>query len=90
VIKIINENKPRYAKCAIFGLIMIDERRLLYLVVAMAVFAAAYAVMVGLVATEIRPTSTDTTRTECLFATSPCNIISTAGSSASMFYHDLS
>jgi hypothetical protein len=67
---------------------MIEERRLLYLVVVMAGFAAAYAVMVGLVAAEIRPTPTDTNRTECLFGTSLCNVISAAASSAST--HDLS
>jgi hypothetical protein len=69
---------------------MIEERRLLYLVVALAGFVAAYAVMVGLVAAEIGPTPTDTTRTECLLATSPCNVISGEVSSAGIFYHDLS
>ena len=76
MIKIINGDKPRYTKYIILAITMIDERRLLYLVVAMAVFAAAFAVMVGLVAAEIGPTSSDTTRTECLFATNLCNVIS--------------
>ena len=35
---------------------MIEERRLLYLVVAMAGFAAAYGIMVGLVAAKYRQT----------------------------------
>jgi hypothetical protein len=56
----------------------------------MAVFAAAYAVMVGLVAAEIRPTPTDTTRTECLFATNLCNGVSAADSNGGISYHDLS
>jgi hypothetical protein len=90
VIKVINEDKPRNTKFVILGLTMIDERRLLRLVVAMAVFAAAYAVTVGLVAAKIRPNPTDTTRTECLFATYLCNEISTGDSRASVFYHDLS
>jgi hypothetical protein len=69
---------------------MIEERRLLYLVVVMAGFAAAYGIMVGLVAAEIPPTPADTTRTECMFGTSPCNVITAAASNASTFYHDLS
>lgn len=43
----------------------------------MTVFAAAYAVMVGLVAAEIRR---DTTKGDCLFAMSLCKLISAAGS----------
>ncbi len=90
MIKIINGDKPRYTKYIILAITMIDERRLLYLVVAMAVFAAAFAVMVGLVAAEIGPTSSDTTGTECLFATNLCNVISAADSNDSTFYSDLS
>ena len=69
---------------------MIEERRLLHLVVAMTGFAAAYAIMVSLVAAEITPTPTDTTRTECMFGTNLCNVISAAGSNDSTFYYHLS
>jgi hypothetical protein len=56
----------------------------------MAVFVEAYAVMVSLVAAEIGPTPTDTTRTECLFPTNLCNVISAADSNASTLYYDIS
>ena len=51
---------------------MIEERRIQYLVVTMAVIASTFSFVVGLVIAESGSTSTITQRIECLLATIRC------------------